>query len=206
MLMTPTAIETSAQPCRHFAAAHYVRGLIVGMLAAIGVAALLLAGEHARRREDQRRIDQHLRHDLAAIRAGQAGDILVYEPELLEMIAADPQAMANATTIVFSSADFVDARFAAVANLKLLQNVAINRSKNADQLLAQMQGMESVEKLYIEQSPVSTEGLAALATLPNLKHLRFEQPLSAEQAELLRKSLPAVNLRLLHVVAEEPSF
>ena len=204
--MTPATVESRAHCCHYSTAACYARRLFMGLLAAIGVAALLLAGEHARRREDHRRIDQHLRNDLAAIRAGLAGDILVYEPELLEMIAADPQAMANATTIVFSSADFADSRFAAVTNLKLLQNVAINRSRNADEVLTHMQGMESDEKLYIEQSPVTMRGLKALATLPNLKHVRFEQPLTARQADFLKKMLPRVNVRRLHAVAEEPSF
>ena len=144
---------------------------------------------------------EHLRHDLAAIKAGQADEIFVYEAELLEMIAADPQAMASATTLVFSSADFADQRFSAVADLKALRNVAINASKNADALLAHMRGMESVEKLYVEQSPVSFRGISALATLPNLKHVRFEQPVSARHAELLKKTLPKVNLRLPYVAS-----
>jgi hypothetical protein len=201
-----TLAVSAAQSRHHSTIAHYVRGVVTGLLIALTFAALLLASDRARHREDRRRVGEHLRHDLATIKAGQADEIFVYEAELLEMIAADPQAMANATTLVFSNADFADPRFSAVAELKVLRNVAINSSRNADALLAHMQDMESIEKLYIEQSPISASGIAALRTLPNLKHLRFEQPVSKKEANLLKKTLPKVNVRLSYVTPEDSSI
>jgi hypothetical protein len=188
---------------RFAAITDYARNGLVIFIPFAAVVALLVFGTRVQEREQQRRVGEHLQRDLAAIKQGRCEEIFIYEAELLALIAADPQAMANATTLVFSSADFSDPRFAVISKLKLLENVAINSSKNADAMLGYMQGMSSVQKFWIEESPVSKNGLAMLGKLPNLKRVRFEQPLSADEANLLKQLLPKADLRLPYAATNE---
>jgi hypothetical protein len=190
------AIHVHAQPHVTAAAASHMRAGVVIVAVVAAVTALLLFGERVQKREEQRRIGEHVKRDLAAIKQGRGEDIFIYEPELMARIAAEPQAVANATTLVFSRTDLSDPRFADIKKLKVLQNVAIDSCKNADAILIHMQGMSSVEKLWIEDSRVTERGIKALATLPNLMHVRFEQFVTPDEARLLKRTLPDVNLRL----------
>ncbi|HEX6960868.1 MAG TPA: hypothetical protein VF175_03315 [Lacipirellula sp.] len=196
MTSASPAIPINAHPHAAAAAVSYARGGVVLLAVIAAVAALLLFGDRVQEREEQRRIGEHVQRDLAAIKQGRGEDIFIYEPELMARIAAEPQAVANATTLVFSRTDLSDPRFAEIKKLKVLQNVAIDSCKNADSMLLHMQGMVSVEKLWLEDSPVSQRGIKALAALPNLKHVRFEQFVTPDEAKLLKRTLPNVNLRL----------
>jgi hypothetical protein len=174
--------------------AKYMRGILTVLALAAVVVAMLLFGQRLNRQENERRLGERRLRDLASIKEGRAEETLIYDPELLLMIVADADAAANATSLVFSNVDFSDKRFAAISRLEALQNLGIASSKNADAVLNYAQGMESIEKIWIEKSPVSEAGISALTTLPNLKQVRFEQAMSAEQSELLRSTLPDVKI------------
>ena len=196
MISASQTIHPSVRAHDPSLAASYARGGVVALDVIAGVVALLMFGERVQQREERRRVVEHVQRDLSAIKQGRGEDIFVYEPELLVKIASEPQAVANATTLVFSRTDLSDPRFAEIKKLKLLQNVAINACKNADAMLMHIQGMESVEKIYIEDSRITPAGIGALGALPNLQHLRIEQPVTPGEEKLLVKTLPHVNLQL----------
>src|SRR5687767_956629 len=107
------AIQLAARPPA--SVVRYVTSGAIVLAAVVAIAALLAFSERVQEREQQRRVGEHLQRDLAAIKQGRGEEIFIYEPELLAMIAAEPQAVANATTLVFSRTDFSDSRFANIA-------------------------------------------------------------------------------------------
>ena len=174
------------------------RGVLLSLFVAaaiIGAAGVLLYfGARVNRQENDRRSAERRRGEFAAIKEGPDDEILIYDAELLAMIVADADAAERATSLVFSDADFSDERFAEVSKLKNLQNVGVYSSQNADALLKYLEGMASIERMWIETSPIQDDGIRLLATLPNLKKIHFEQEMSAEQIELLEKTLPNVSV------------
>jgi hypothetical protein len=155
---------------------------------------MLLYAQRLNRQENERRLGERRQRDLASIKVGRADETLVYDAELLLMIVSDAETAANTNSLVFSNVDFSDKRFAVISKLEGLQNLGIASSQNADALLGYAQGMASIEKIWIENSPVSEAGISAISTLPSLKQLRFAQPMSAEQVKLLEESLPDANV------------
>jgi len=168
---------------------------VVLVLALVGVVvAMLFYGGRLNQKENDRRLSERRSRDFAAIKENPAEEILIYDAELLAMVVADPEAAGNATSLVFTSVDFADERFAEVNKLAGLKNVGIYSSRNAETCITYLQGMKSIERMWIETSPIDDGGIALLATLPNLKQIRFEQVMSAKQIELLEKTLPKVNV------------
>ncbi len=174
------------------------RGVLVSLFVAaaiLGAAGVLLYfGARLNRQENDRRTDQRRQNEFAAIKEGSDDEILIYDAELLAMIVADAAAAERATSLVFSDVDFSDERFAEISKLNNLQNVGVYSSQNADALLKYVQGMASIERMWIETSRLQDDGIRLLATLPNLKKIHFEQVMSTEQMELLEKTLPKVNV------------
>ena len=184
------------------------RGVLLSLFIAaaiIGAAgALLYFGARLNRQENDRRADDRRQNEFAAIKEGRDDEILIYDAELLAMIVADPDAAERATSLVFSDVDFSDERFAQISKLKNLQNMGVYSSQNADVLLKYVEGMASIERMWIETSPIQDDGIRLLATLPNLKKIRFEQVMSAKQIELLEKTLPKVSVDTPFSEEDEP--
>ncbi len=184
------------------------RGVLLSLFivaAIIGAAgALLYFGARLNRQENDRRADDRRRNEFAAIKEGPDDEILIYDAELLAMIVADPDAAERATSLVFSDVDFSDERFAAINKLVRLQNVGVYSSQNADALLKYVEGMASIERMWIETSPIQDDGIRLLATLPNLKKIHFEQEMSAKQIELLEKTLPKVSVDTPFTEVDDP--
>ena len=184
------------------------RGVLLSLIVAaaiIGAAvALLYFGASFNRQENDRRAAERRQNEFAAIKEGRDDEILIYDAELLAMIVADSDAAERATSLVFSDVDFSDERFAEISELKNLQNVGVYSSQNADVLLMYVEGMESIERMWIETSPIQDDGIKLLATLPNLKKIHFEQAMSAKQIELLEKTLPKVSVDIPFSEEDEP--
>jgi hypothetical protein len=174
------------------------RGVLLSLFVAaaiIGAAGVLLYfGAHLNRQENDRRAGERRQNEFAAIKEGRDNEVMIYDAELLAMIVADPDVAEHATSLVFSDADFSDERFSKIRELKGLVNVGVYSSQNADALLKYLEGMASIERMWIETSPIQDDGIRLLATLPNLKKIHFEQEMSAEQIELLEQTLPNVSV------------
>jgi hypothetical protein len=174
------------------------RGVLLSLFVAaaiIGAAGVLLYfGARLNMQENDRRAGERRQNEFAAIKDAPDDEILIYDAELLAMIVADADAAERATSLVFSDADFSDVRFSEVSKLKNLQNVGVYSSQNADALLKYLEGMASIERMWIETSPVQDGGIRLLATLPNLKKIHFEQEMTAKQIELLEQTLPKVSV------------
>lgn len=195
-------------PRKPAAAPSTSRGVLLSLFVAaaiLGAAGVLLYfGARLNRQENDRRSDQRRQNEFAAIKEGPDNEILIYDAELLAMIVADADAAARATSLVFSDVDFSDERFAEISKLKNLQNVGVYSSQNADALLKYVEGMASIERMWIETSPIQEDGIRLLATLLNLKKIHFEQEMSAKQIELLETTLPKVDVDTRFSEDDEP--
>jgi hypothetical protein len=195
----PNKSATTASPAKGA-----LRAVII-VLALVGAAvALLFYGGRLNQQENDRRMSQRRSRNFAAIKENPAEEILIDDAEVLAMVVADPEVAENAVSLVFTSVDFADERFAEVNKLEGLKNVGIYSSRNAEACITYLQGMKSIERMWIETSPIDDGGIAMLATLPNLKQIRFEQVMSAKQIELLEKTLPDVNVATPFRADDEP--
>jgi hypothetical protein len=171
-----------------------LRAAAIILILVAAAALMLYYGSRLNKQEDQRRLGERRQRDLTSIKEGRGDETFIYDAEMLALIVADPDAAANATSLVFSNVDFSDKRFAEINRLEQLQNVGVASSANVDALLAYMEGMPSIQRMWIKASPLSESGIGLLASLPHLKQVRFEQAMSAEQVELLETTLPGVKI------------
>jgi hypothetical protein len=164
----------------------------IAIVAAIG--GLLAFGNRISRQEDVRRLSERRARNLAEIKADPSDEILIYDLELLALLVADSETAAKVKSLVFTEVDFSTAPIAEISPLTQLQNVGFYSCRGADKLLARLQGMSSVQKIWVEMSEITPDGINLLATLPNLKQIRFEQALSDADLALLDETLPRVKV------------
>jgi hypothetical protein len=192
--MTTPHAQSHAPPSARSSPAGALRGVAIGLALLAAAVLMLYYGSRLNKQEDQRRLGERRQRDLTSIKEGRGDETFIYDAEMLALIVADPDAAASATSLVFSNVDFSDQRFAEINRLERLQNLGVASSANVDALLAYMQGMPSIQRMWIKASPLSESGIGLLASLPNLKQIRFEQAVSAEHVELLETTLPEVKI------------
>jgi hypothetical protein len=168
--------------------------ITVAIIATIG--GLLAFGSRISRQEDVRRLRERRDRNLAEIKADPSDEILIYDLELLALLVADEETSVQVKSLVFTEVDFSASPIAEISRLTQLQNIGFYSCGGADLLLARLQGMPSVEKIWVETSAISADGIKLLAALPNLKHIRFEQVMSDADVELLEETLPRVNIEV----------
>lgn len=173
-----------------FRAARLLRGLFIAALAIAAAADVLLYAARVSERENLRQAAARRSSELSALKEGRSDETMIYDAETLAMIVDDPAAAERAASLVFSSVDFADERFARVGELANLKNVGVYSCRNADRLIDYLHGMASIERMWIEVSPLSDDGVRLLATLPRLKHIHFEQVMTSEEVRRLERALP----------------
>lgn len=167
-----------------------VRLLLLAAVVAVAAVGLLLLAARVSEQEHERLSARRRAAEIADLKEGRSQETMIYDAETLLMIVDDPVAAPRAAALVFSGVDFADERFAAVARLDALKHVGVYSCRNAGRLFRHLEGKESIERLYLESSPIDDEGVRLLATLPRLEHVRFEQRMSPEHVERLEKSMP----------------
>jgi hypothetical protein len=186
-------------------AGSYVRAATMALLAAALMTLLLLGATRVQNREHHRQLTEQQVKSIAAIKKDPYVQTNVYDPSLVELIAQDPQASANATTLVFRNIDFSTDDCESLSQLKNLQYVGFHSCQGIDALLHRLEGARSVEKIFFENSELTDNCVRLLATLPRLRQVHLEQTVSRHHFSLLHALLPGVSIRTPYPVREEPA-
>jgi hypothetical protein len=174
------------------------------LLAALVLVVLLVGGGVAlylKARDSRRRFEEHQaahrQEEFDKVKAGDDGrGIFVFlEPKLTEMLASDPDCIANLKVLHLVSVDTSGPESAAAAKLVNVREVGFYGG-NADPILAAMKGSPALEAVNFEVSGLSDEGVRTLATFPNLKKVLFQQIVAPEREVMLRKTLPGVVIEI----------
>jgi hypothetical protein len=141
------------------------------------------------------------------VKGGNDGaNVVSHDPELVEMLAADPVCVANLKTLYFAEIDFAEPGYAVARKLVNVNCLGMVSCRNSDRLLAAIKGMPSLEEIFFETSLLSDEGVAILASFPNLKKVHFEQVVSDAQEQLLKATLPSIELEIPFPERNEPGL
>jgi hypothetical protein len=178
-----------------------IKPVMAGCALAFGIAAVLFTlfavgadQSYQARRAERARQQQKLRlREVADAKAGRA-NISIYDVELLEMLADDPQCIANITSVYFYMRDLGDPRYRRLTELHNVETIGFYSCDNVDNILAIAKDMESVQTLFFEATTVSDQSIHLLAEIPNLKKVRFEQIVAEETIEKLNDLLPNVQV------------
>jgi hypothetical protein len=130
---------------------------------------------------------------VADAKAGRA-QVTIDDAETLEMLARDPQCVANVTSVIFVMADLNDARFGRLKDLRNVTEVGFYECENVDNVLSVASEMGTVEELYFEVTRLSDESIQTLTKFPKLKKVRFEQVVADDTIDDLNKLLPNVDI------------
>lgn len=134
---------------------------------------------------------------VAEVKAGSDGSRMsVDSPILVEMLANDPDCIANLTTLQFSMAELDDPRIASINKLTNLESLSFYCCRDMDAVAMAIEGMPSVESLWCEGERFTAAGVKSLATLPNLKRVEFTWHVEPAYEEMLRSTLPGVEIVL----------
>jgi hypothetical protein len=157
----------------------------------------LIAGSERDQQEFEKRQAVRRQDCVAEVKSGDDGSgIFVDSPILVEMLANDPDCIANLTTLYFSMAELDDARIAAISKLTNLKTIGFYDCQGMDAVATAIEGMPSIERIWYEGGGFTDDGVKSLATLPNLKRLEIEWGVDSTYEELLRSTLPNVEIKL----------
>lgn len=170
-------------------------GVFVGILGLM-IWGLLAKDKRAQEEFEKRQIERWQEY-VSAVKAGNDGSgIFVNDPTLVEMLANEPDCIANLTTLYFSMAELDDARFAAFKKLTNLKSVGFYDCQGMDAAAKTIEGMPSIEEIWCEGECFTAAGVKSLATLPNLKRVEFVWEVDPAYEQLLRTTLPNVEIKL----------
>jgi hypothetical protein len=151
----------------------------------------VLYGSHlqsvAERQRNQRARE---RESFEQVKAGESKVTVFGTPEILEMLAADPDCVRNLDSVYFVMCDLSDPRYEVLTKLTNVDDIGIYDCQNLDVFLSNIPGIESLESIYFESIRIEGKMLKRLGAFPNLTRVHFERRLDVPEVQQLRQSLP----------------
>ena len=124
----------------------------------------------------QGKID-YTRRQMTEVKAGTKTDIFDHAPEMIAELVTDRECADRLGAITigeFTGPRIGDERFRDLKRLPHLSVVHIEYVGNADALIANLEGMASLEELSFHRAHLSAEGLQRLASFPRLTRLTLD--------------------------------
>jgi hypothetical protein len=179
--------------------------LVAGSILFSGLIAFLLYLEHQRSIAEFQRAQQRRESEsFQKVKSGESQVTVYGTPEVLMMLANDPECIRNLTSIYFFIADLSDPRYTITNKLSNVDDIGIYDCQGVTEFFKSIQGMPSVTSVFIESVRLDDGLFNALASLPNLKKVRFEQLLAENQIELLSKALPEALIEVADPISGDP--
>jgi len=122
-----------------------------------------------------REIKERWERGVANVEAGQTTCLIWPEPRFLEeFVTQQPETAAKVTDVQMFMGKASDERFRFLRQFPRLKAIYLYEIWGADTLMKNISGMESLTQLSFSETPLSEEGIAALASFPNLKRLYID--------------------------------
>lgn len=185
---------------RNLSAARHTRlrfGLIVlaGVSAVVVLIAISLYGSYlssiaeSQRKQRAREVESYQQ-----VKAGESQVMVYRTPEILEMLAADPDCVRSLDSVYLFLCDLSDPRYEVLTKLTNVDDIGIYDCEGIDDFLKHIAGIESLESIYFESIRIEGNMLKRLGAFPNLTRVHFERRLDVPEVQQLRQSLPNVKI------------
>ena len=153
-----------------------IAGLGTIVLLPIVVAAVLPAvrrfNEQAGRRNIERRDRDSTEEELAWVRAGKRFDLTIFGAASLEAVVVPADCIAKVKEVHIPGwTDLADPRWSLLNRLPNLEGLSIYDSRGAEDLFKNIQGLKTIQRIFLESVPFSDTGMRYLAIPPNLREL-----------------------------------
>jgi len=120
---------------------------------------------------------------------------MVFSPELLVMLASDPDCARNLTYIHFDMTDLNEPGFEQVRKFPNLNKLSFYDCRGVDKLLGYASELQSVNEVYFDYIQTTDELIHRLGALPNLKTVKFNYA-ETVQIDAFARALPNAKIRI----------
>ena len=177
--------------------------VVTGLLLFCGVIAYLVHLGHQQSIAEIQHAQQHRESESFEAVKGGKSEVTVYQsPEILSMLADDPDCVRNLRSVCFFICELGDPRFFKLSKLTNVREIAIYDGRGVEAFLKAIGGMPSIERISFESIRLDDEMLEQLAAFPNLKRVHFERDLDPSQIELLQRVIPNVEIEMVNTLGE----
>jgi hypothetical protein len=162
----------------------------VGFLAFLAAVALLIA-ETTRQEREARAKHEHeqaLRY-YEQLKKGEEKYPMINSPELMSMVANDPDCASKLTYIHFDMTDLNAPEYRQVQKLTNVAEISFYDCEGVETLLGYASSMPSVEKVAFPYARASDELVKRLAAIPSLKTLKITDCVQ-EEVDKFKIALP----------------
>jgi len=169
------------------------RVLFVLVVCSPVVMALLLYGFVQRGRASQELKMQQRREEIVRD-VDPLGETGVYDGKLLEMLLDDPVGT-QISSVMIISADLSHPAFQRLGEFGELKSLGFYSCVKFEHVVPVLTQLDQVESVYIETTGFPNQTMNALAGIPSLKSLHFEQIVPAEIVDTFEELRPDVDLK-----------
>jgi hypothetical protein len=173
--------------------------LIIGFIA-IAAIVVLIAVEIPRQRRLMREARAKTEHERAenyfqGLKSGDKKYPMINSPELMSMIASDPDCARQLTYVHFDMTDLNAPEFQRIPKLQNVAVISFYDCEGVETLLGYAANMPSVNKIYFFCARPSDGLLKRLASIPNLKTVKFNDVFEGD-LDIFKRALPHVQFEV----------
>jgi hypothetical protein len=177
------------------------RTLLIGGFVAFGAVIMLIAAiEIPRQQRLLREARDRAKHERAqnafqVLKGGSVKYPVIDSPELMSMIANDPPCALQLTYVHFDATDLNASEFQQFQKLHNVTVISFYDCEGIESLLGYAANMPSVNKIYFFCARPTDSLLKQLASIPNLKTIKFNDVFDGD-LDIFRRALPHMHFEV----------
>ncbi len=143
---------------------------------------------------------------ITEVEQGKLDWLIMPDPRLLEdLIEEHPLGVAKVKGVDLSMGDVSDEHFRLLKHFTNLQQIIFYDAHGADAFLKNIRAMPSVLEIQFSQTPLTDEGMRAVASFPHLKRLQIDYYFKNVSLEPLRGH-PSIEKIVLYGLPIDPKM
>jgi hypothetical protein len=176
------------------------RKLVIIGFVAIAAITVLIAVEIPRQQRLMKEARAEAEHEWAQkyfqeLKSGDKRYPMINSPELMSMIANDPDCASQLTYVHFDMADLNAQEFQQIQKLQNVSVISFYDCEGIETLLGYAANMPAVNKIYFYCARPSDGLLKRLASIPNLKTIKFNDVFDGD-LDIFKRALPNVHFEV----------
>jgi hypothetical protein len=148
----------------------------------------------AREKAKHERAQKHFQ-ELKELRSADKSYPFIDSPELMSMIATDPECARRLTYAHFDMTDLNAPEFQQISKLINVKVISFYDCEGVETLLRQAANMPSINKIYFYYAKPSDALLKNLASIQNLKTVKFND-ISEGDLDIFKRTLPHIHFEV----------